>query len=147
VCGRSSTRTAFIASTYCPYCKFPADVTVKAFKNRSVFDEVMPEILQTLFFPDTVYKLIYDNTRYRFLSNVWYWMSSKPDLSFFCDRTSWNSFIYLLYSIFAAMSTTIKSIKQNKQLSAHSVSMKIFIGIARFPCDSTISCAPWLPVF
>ena len=27
----------------------------KNFKNRSVFDEVMPEILQTLFFPDTVY--------------------------------------------------------------------------------------------
>jgi len=29
-------------------------VRVKNFKNRSVFDKVMPEILQTLFFPDTV---------------------------------------------------------------------------------------------
>jgi len=34
-------------------------VIVKKFKkNRPVFDEVMPKILQALFFPDTVYIII-----------------------------------------------------------------------------------------
>jgi len=35
------------------------------------------------------------------------------------------------------MSTTTKSIKRNKQLPAHSVSIEIYSGIARFSCDST----------
>ena len=34
---------------------FQEILKVKKFENRPVFDEVMPEILQTLFFPDTVY--------------------------------------------------------------------------------------------
>ena len=35
------------------------------------------------------------------------------------------------------MSAAIKSVKRNKQLPAHSVSIEIYSGIARFPYDST----------
>jgi len=43
------------------------------------------------------------------------------------------------------MTTVTKNIKRNKQnikqLSAHSVSIEIYNGIARFPCDNTHSLA------
>jgi len=35
------------------------------------------------------------------------------------------------------MLTAAESIKQNKQLPTHSVSIEIYSGIARFPCDGT----------
>jgi len=41
----------------------------------------------------------------------------------------------------AAMTTVTKSIKRNKQLSAHSISMEIYNSIVGFPCDNTHSLA------
>jgi len=35
------------------------------------------------------------------------------------------------------MSTVTTSIKRNKQLPAHSISIEIYSGIVRLPCDST----------
>ena len=46
-----------------------------------------------------------------------------------------------LHDLSAAMTTVTKNIKQNKQLSAHSVSIEIYSGIAQFPCDNTHSLA------
>ena len=45
-----------------------------------------------------------------------------------------------LHNLSTAMTTVTNNIKRNKQLSAHSISIEIYSGIARFPCDNTITC-------
>jgi len=62
--------------------------------------------------------------------SVWPWMTSKRDSRF--------SVVLLASNCFSkcGMSTATKSIKRNKQLPQHCVSIEIYSSIAQFPYDS-----------
>jgi len=84
-------------------------------------------------------------TRYRFVLQRMTLNDSKRDSGIFL----WQTFekLGLLQHVSKAMPTATESIKLNKQLPAHAVSMEIYNGIARFPCVNTASSCVFRGVY